>query len=348
MGFTDRKLEMAIVGLAVVMVGGMGYLLKAPVQAALQSPDVVYEMPRPKRSFLAALFDLGGREISRQYINPFAKKKEEAKKTADAKKASPAAPKAVAQAKTPEKKKEDPKKKVDVQVVGSRDEKVFGDDDGFWAQSGSNPQRNSARAEGKAPADTNAKNTLSGSQWRALVLAQPTSENVAKLVAAYNNKEVDENTFYTIVADLFRNNKSETQALGLTAVKAVYSAKSFALTAQFYDQLTSDLQAQAHNYLLTYAVSGRLPMLMSVLQSNDTEVVAAAAQVVLDGYQKAKEGVTPSADPRTSRGDVTINAVASYSKFVPIFQQLSQSQDSVVAGLANSALSQIQSAVAAL
>ncbi len=84
MSFTDRKLEIAIGGSILVLILAMGYLLKTPVQAVLGEQDVVYEMPRPKRSFLAALFDLGDREVSRTYKNPFNKKKKaEEKKTAE-------------------------------------------------------------------------------------------------------------------------------------------------------------------------------------------------------------------------------------------------------------------------
>ncbi len=42
------------------------------------------------------------------------------------------------------------------------------------------------------------------------------------------------------------------------------------------------------------------------------------------------------------------NSLAGYSKFVPIFQQLAQSTDPVIRELANTALSQLGTAVATL
>lgn len=350
MSFTDKKLETAILGFAIVMVGGMGYLLRAPVQAVLGDQEVVYEMPRPKASFLASLFDLGGREVSRNYINPFSKKKEESKKTVQATKPAqvPAKPAVAQKKKEAAKKSEDPRKgKVDVQVVAADSAKSLGDD-GFMADSGSTPQRVETSGKSQSVAEQQPKNTLSGDQWRALMMAQPTKENMAKLLEAYSKKEVDDQTFYMIVTDLFRSNKAETQALALTAVKSNYSLKSFSVTSQYYDQLTPELQQQAHAYLLNYAVSARLSILMSALQSPDVEVVGTAAQVVLAGYQNAKGGVVSSGDPRNSRGDITINSVSGYSKFIPIFQQLAQSHDSSIVSLANTALSQIQSTVASL
>lgn len=351
MGFTDRKLETAIFGLAILVVGGLGYLLKSPVQTILEeSADVVYEMPRPKASFLAALFNLDDREVSRRYVNPFAKKKADIKKPVEAPKATPVAPKAVAQKKADIKKKDEKNiKKVDVQIVGDDAPTGLSDDGGFWVPHSSNPQRYEDTAgKQSSPTPKQVKNVLSGNQWRALILAQPTKSNMAKFVEAYNAKAVDDVTFYTIVTDLFRDNKAENQELGLMAVKAVYSAKSFAVTSQFYDQLAPGVQEKAHVYLLSYAVTPRLPILLTSLQNSNAEVVATAAQVVLAGYQKAKDGISPTPDPRLARGDVTVNSVTGYAKFLPIFQQLALSQDSVIAGLANTALSQIQVAVAAL
>ncbi|MGZ3770759.1 MAG: hypothetical protein ACXVCP_06215 [Bdellovibrio sp.] len=353
MGLSDRKLEIAITGFAAIMVMGLGYILKDPVRSVLAGTDtdIVYEMPRPKRSFLAALFDLGDREIERKYVNPFSKpKKKEDKKPTGTAGIAPAPTKPVAQQKPVKKKTVDnkAKKKVDVQVVGN-DPTKKSDDDMFWNENGAAQQHYAdADAGGAVHDQKDKKNTLNANQWRALIMAQPTKENVAKLVEAYNQKEVDDQTFYTIVTDLLRNNKSEVQSYGLAALKSVYNEKSFAVTAKYYDQLSPELQPQAHNYLLSYGVSGRLPFLISALQSSDADVVEAAAQVVMDGHKKAKGGTNAIVDPRASRGDVMLNTVSTYSKFIPVLQHLTQSQDANIASLATTVLNEIQTPVAAL
>lgn len=352
MGLSDRKLEIAITGLAAVMVVGLGYLLKTPVQAVLgaQEQDIVYEMPRPKNSFFATLFDLGDREIDRKYVNPFAKKKvKDDKKPVSTAKIGVTAPKAVAQQKQDKKKTEaEPKKKVDVQIVGADTAKNFGDD-GFWNNNGTGRQHLVNNDGGPAPTDSkDKKNTMDGNQWRVLLMAQPTKENVNKLIEAYSNNEVDDQTFYGIVTDLFRNNKPEVQSYGLTAVKSAYNVKSFTVTTQYYDQLAPEVQQQAHLYLMSYGVGGRLPILLTALQSSDAEVVSVAAQVVMEGHKKAKDGVSSATDPRASRGDVMVNTVSSYTKFVPVLQHLSHSQDASIASVATSALNEIQSTVATL
>lgn len=349
MSFADKKLEIAIAGFAILMIGGMSYLLKSPVQNAIKEIEVVYEMPRPK-SILAALFDLGDREISRDYKNPFEKKKADAKKAeAQANAQKPAAAKTAAKAKANTKAPTEIKKpSVDINVVGADDARAkLGED--IRVGDGNHNRQYTAETNGnnKQVAEQT-KTGLSGDQWRALLQAQPTKENVAKLIAAYESKEVDDQTFYTIVSELFRANKSDTQLLGLMALKGAYNAKSFAMAAQYHDQVAPEIQAPIQNYMMTYAASGRLPYLMSALQSSSADVVSAAAQVVMQGYAAAKAGTTLS-DPRDSRGDVVANSVEGYSKFIPIFQLLAQSQDGEIAGLASAALSQIQStAVAAL
>lgn len=353
MSFADKKLEMSILGLSIIMVAGVSYLLKSPIKSVIEDVEaVIYEMPRPKNSFLAALFDLGEREVSRKYVNPFAKKKEEVKKAPEAAKTAAVTPKkAVAQVAKKEQKKSEEvqKKQVDVQVVGDAPETKW-EDDGFFATTGQNKSRvaGSGGSSEKKIQTQQTKNNMSGAQWRSLLMAQPTTENVSKFLQAYQVQEVDDQTFYQVVGDLFRSNKVETQALGLSAVKFVYSPVSFSLTAQHYEQMTPELQQKAHEYLMSYGVAGRLPFLMSVLQGNNPVAVEAAVQVVVDGYSKAKDGVVPTADPRIVRGEVATNSVAGYSKFVPIFQQLAQSADAGIANIAKSALSQIQTAVAAL
>lgn len=348
MSFTDRKLETGILVLAAALVCSMGYLLKEPVQSVLGTQDVSYEMPRPKQSFLASLFDLGDREISRKYVNPFDKKKATAKKEKDAKAAQAAKP-AVAKKAVAKKKTVDTNKKpsVEVNIVGAEPQKTWADD-GISSPVGpvaSAPNETGRNADNRAP---KTEEQLKGDQWRALLMAQPTRENVTKLIAAFTKGDVDDATFYMIMADLYRANKAETQALGLQAAKAVYSTRAFALTAQYFDQLTTELQTQANTYLATYATSARLSILASLLRGNDIEVVTAATEVVLNGYQQARSGVVTTPDPRNSRGDVTINSVSAYSQFIPVFQQLASNGDATIANLANTALSQIQAGVAAL
>lgn len=346
MGFTDKKFEIAIAGFAVLMIGGMGYLLKAPVQSVVSELEVVYEMPRPK-SFLAALFELGDREISRDYKNPFAgKKKEVAAKPADPK-ATDAAKKAGAQAKKAVAKKTDSKDKkpeVDVQIVGEKPTGPSFSDELLTASGPSGGGAQNVVAETTAGAAGDTKTVLDADQLRATLLAEPTAANVAKLVAAYQAQEISADSFYQIVGELLSSNKEGSQEMGLMAAKAVYSTQSFAVVAQHQAGLnTEKLKASAEAILNSYTTTARLPFLKSALGSSDDLVVLKATNVVLAGYQAAQtNGTNLSSDPRNSRGDVVTNSLGGYSQFVSIFQQLVKNSDNdAIRALATTALSTI-------
>lgn len=351
MGFTDKKLEMAIFATAAVFVAGLGYLFKAPVQNVLANADVIYEMPRPK-SFLASLFDLGGRDISRKYVNPFYKKKaEEAKKTADAKKATEAAKAALVAAKKADSKKSDPTKKpsVDIKVVHSDPAKRISDKDIGPGGSGGVTVQMANNGNNKTDSKTGTSDKkVTAEQWRSLVLGQPTQANVNKMVAAYMAGDLTDAEFYGITKELMHNSNVETQTLGLSAVSSFYTTSAFTVVATNYSVLPTEVQTKADAYLLGYANTGRLGILAAALKSSSADVVSMATQIVLKGYQAAKSSVGSGSDGSSSGGDVNVSSVASYTRFVSIFQTLAQSTDSEIASLANSALSQIQTGVAAL
>lgn len=352
MSFTDRKLEFAMFALVAVLVGGLGYLFKTPVQAVLAGQDVVYEMPRPK-SFLATLFGLGleDREISRNYVNPFDKKKKDAaKKAEDAKKTAAAAAK-TAQKTAAAKKADDTKKpKVEARVVGNDSQNGLSGSDIAKGANGSVGGALPVAATGAGATSNEDQKDITGDQWRSLLSSQPTKENVNKLLAAYMGGTVDASTFYQIVTDLLKNNKSDTQALGLYAVNYVYSGQSFAVVAVNYDQLTSENQSTAHTYLLGYATAARLAALTSALSSSTAEVVETALQVVISGYQSAKAGSTTVTASDRSRGNsaTSSNTVSDYTNtdLVKELKALAKSSDSSIASLASSALNQIQTIVA--
>jgi hypothetical protein len=358
MNFSDKKLETAIVVVSLVLVAGLGHLLKSPVQSVLGLPDLSYEMPRPKASFFAALFDLGERAISRQYINPFKDKKAEAKKEAEKKKAENT--KSIAQAKKDSKNKVETKNKpkVDVEVYGEDPNVNLGGDtansDTYGVNQNVAADATGGKNKNKKENET-AKDQLTLDQWRALVLAQPTEENIAKMVAAFTSDELAADAFYGIVGELYRDNRPEVQALGLMAAKASYNALAFEVTAQYYASLSPDVQTKAYAYLMSYGSSTRLPALAVALKSNTAEVVELAGAVVVAAYQNSSSGGgSPgngggiTLDPRASRGDILTTSPANFAQFIPILQELAKSNDADIANMANSALSQMQNLVASI
>ena len=352
MSNANRYVTGMILAAAIVVFGGF-FFLRGAVRTIKHSEfDMSYSMPRPKSALYNFFFGLEGREIERTEINPFKDKKANDKKVVAAKNLpkidlkkqeadkKAALQKAAAAAAAVAAKK---KAEVKVNVVNSNLEnplkasdlntKTHNQTGGGAVQGGEASGR-----EGETR-----KETLSAAQWRALVLGQPTKENVMKLVTAFNNKEVDAHTLYLIMSDLMQSSNSETQGLGLSIAQSIPSLRSFSIVADNYDKLDAANKKTADTYMMSYMQGSKLSVLALALQSDNIEVVTHAAQVMVSGLEAVRKGQKSDVRTDTGRGIVSSSSGSAYSQFVSIFQNLLKSSDSTVASLAQNALTQIQS-----
>lgn len=356
MGNTNRYVTGMILAAAIIAFGGF-FFLRGAVRTIKNSDfDMSYSMPRPKSALYNFFFGLEGREIERTEINPFKDKKADAKKLPDAKNAAKIDPKVQAQeaAKKAAQQKAAAaaaaavkKPEVKVNVVNAAPSAPL--------QSGDlNPNTQvqtsgyvGGPVAGAAQTGEGKKDTLSAAQWRALVVGQPTRENVTKLITAFNNKEVDSNTLHLIMNDLMQSSNADTQSMGLYIGQSIPSLKSFSVISMNYDKLDANNKKAADTILMSYMQNSKLSILAMALQSEDNQVVTHAAQVMVTGLEQAKGGQNNSnnGSVRTDggRGVVASGTKNSYTQFVSIFQNLVKSGDSTVAGLAQNALTQIQS-----
>jgi len=358
MGSTNRYVTGMILAAAIVFVGGF-YVLRGTSRSLRQNDfDMSYSMPRPKNALYNFFFGLGGREIERIEVNPFKGKEtpaggakaagvpaNAAKIPANVKKAAvvpakPAAKSAAAPAKP----------QVKVSVVNAAPEPTAPMTDS-GPLDGAAPGKLAAAANppgtSGAPNETKDKNgdKLSSGQWRALIQAQPTKENIMKLVTAFNNKEVDSATLYLIMNELMQSSNSENQKLGLLIGQSIPSLQSFNIVSDNYEKLDSDTKKNADAYLETYMQGSRLGILALALQSENTAVVFHATQTLVTGLGKVKNNPTPVVDGNryeTGRGIVASSTGKTYSGFVTILQKLASSSDGAIASMAQTALSQIQ------
>lgn len=356
MSLSDKKIEISMAGLGIIVVMGLIHVNKASFTPVQKEQDVVYEMPRPKLSFLSALFSLGDREVERKYINPFEKKKavnKEAKVQDQTKKALPVvqakkalAPKSVSALPVA--------KKMDVTIIPASENAPFsGGDDWKLAQGNSRPgisfsdnnQNKSATDSGNVEQQGD---KMSGAQWRALILSEPTIENIQKMISAFRGGDLDSSSYYAIAEELFVDGRPERIGMAVALVKAAYTATSFTLAAQYADQVPVEFQNDLNEFLASFAIASRFSALAGALQAKNPEVVEIALQVVMNGYAKAKSGESVASDPREQRGQGKVTSVEEFNKFIPIFQTLSSSGNSVISAQALAALSQMQTTVASL
>ena len=347
---TNKYLTGMILATAAVAFGGFSFLRGAVKTYDQVDPDISYSMPRPKSALYTLLFGLEGREIQYKEKDPFKNQKQNAAAgkssiRKDKKDVPKIDPKKIAKAATPFAAPKKPEVKVNVVNSAPADPSIASAGAAHPDSAGPGAVANAQAAVAAAAAqDAVRKNaeTLSAAQWRALVLGQPTKENIAKLVEAFNRREVDVNTLYQIMNDLMQSSNTETQSAGLLLAQAIPSLKSFSVVAENYEKLSAPGKLAADVYFLTYMQTSRLPILALALKSSETVVAHRAAQVMVAGLASIKNPAG-KADPRSGRGVVASGGTTSvYSQFIPILQQLIQGGDSSIAGLAQNALSQIQ------
>ncbi len=351
---TNRYATGVILSAMVVFFGGFVFIHGVFTAARSNAEfDMSYSMPRPKKALYNFFFGLEERELEYKEINPFKDKtaggkaktagvgshkdlpKIDTKKT-DAKKAAQKNATTTVPKKT--------EVKVNIINADPQSPLVAG-----RASVEESIQTGGASAQGLAIAQAGvgvkrAVDTLSAAQWRSLVLGQPTKENVMKLIAGFNNKEVDSSTLYQIMNDLMQSSNTETQGLGLMIGENIPSLKSFSIVSDNYEKFDATTKKSADMYFMTYMQSSKLEILALALRSNDSQVVSRAAQVMVAGLEQVKSSQNTGAGRYDSgRGVVASNTSKSYTQFVAIFQDLVKSPDSTLAGLAQNALTQIQS-----
>ncbi len=349
MNWQENKLEISVImGLGITLFGLFSLFRPMSAPHGFGAKDIAYEMARPN-SFTPGEYDLSQREIDRRYINPF--EKVEAPGSTNTKKAATAATKKTDAKKAKDKKTQANNKKKPtstVNVVDGRKNTLSDSEEQKTAAINPpvNQQNQNNNNTDKNAKDDQKKDGRSPDQWRALLLAEPTYENMKALMAAYADKQIDDGNFYKIIQSLLENQNAQTQNVGLYGAQSFPSVQSFSLIVKSEDVLSGNSKKFAEEILLGYNQPQSIAILGQVLRSNEDAIVMKAGDVILAGIQKYKNGESISEGNRTTRGDVKIRSASQYSVLIPILQQLSTNQNTSVSQLAGSVLSQIQSLLA--
>jgi hypothetical protein len=276
--------------------------------------NISYDMPRPK-SDLVGEFELGNREVDRQYINPFHKKEAAA---VTVKPGSGMEQKKSAKAKPKENKtKTAQNKKTEVNVVDKAQDAIAELINNEVAQQVVINQ-NFRRAVSSNEVQNQEKDeVLSPQQWRALVLAQPTQKNMDKLVAAVEKKQIEEKEFQEIIHDLLKSQNKDQNTLAFYGINKVATASSFIFISQIRDSLHQDLKPKADQLLASYSNIPKRNELLKVLLAQDVVASLRAAQVVKSAIELAlngQGGVPPS-------NELRLLSLDSWQKFATVFQR---------------------------
>lgn len=155
--------------------------------------------------------------------------------------------------------------------------------------------------------------------------------SVERLLADYKNKKVNDETFFSVLEILLMERTKESQRKVLQALYGVYSSKSFAFAVTQRRNAISDVGSRLRAYTYSYGVDQKVGYLYNPLRSGQDELVIEASQVFLAGIETAF---------RAQKSQATKEI---YLKFTQSFQQLSKSNNTQIAQLAQKALRRIES-----
>lgn len=343
----ENKFGLGLVLFIVLAVGGMMRLFGffEDDSKPQDVPEISYEMPRPKDT-LVGDFALSGREIDRQYVNPFAKIPNGKK---DLKPAVPAPVKPVAKAAAPPATAPQgtwyKNPAMQVKVVDRDQRGGSGGPSPEVGTPGARPAPNDQ--EDRGPANNDADRRSPG-QWRSLLFANPTKENMDKFIDAFEKKQVDAATFYSVTEELLKSGKKDDETLALYGLNKVGTAQAFRIVAQDYGSLPQEMRAAGWQTLMAYGALGRHQTLLQAVQGGSNTVAILGAQVILASLKGGSGGTTGgtntgSIDTRGVRGS-SAQSGSSYAGFTSIVTQWASSGNAELAQAAQSILPLLQNA----
>lgn len=191
----------------------------------------------------------------------------------------------------------------------------------------------------------NQDNKLDPAAWKSLVLAQPTTANVQKMIQAYLAGDLDAQTYYEIVDTLMKDNSEDKRKMGLWALTSTYHGTAFSMASNFMQEADTDTQKRLNDYMYSYNRAQSLGILDQVLQSSDSVAANMAAQVITKAVESLKVGQQTVSGQRSGRQQTQGQALtlSSYQRFIPTLQLLATRTGSELSQWAQNLLSQLRS-----
>lgn len=315
--------------------------------------NVDYEMPRPK-AYSKAL-DLSDREINRNVKYPESNTNTvnnipqspnqnvaaNAKKAEDAKKAEADKKRKAQQAAAAKKREQERRARMQVNQVdtsrksGMNPNRVADLDGGEFV--GAAPVAPLAQVQNtEDPFENN--NKLSAAQWRALMMGQPSNENISDFIAAYRKGEVTSMDFYAIVNELLLSTRSEQSSVALILLNGDPSPQAFEMLVTQQDAVTAEVRLSMQSLLNTYSNTNRFSVLSRLLNHTNPEVSVEAARLL----DHALTQVVLSQDPREIRGLASAPRPQDFQVFMASLQQILNMPDHPLFADAQGFLERIQ------
>ena len=206
-----------------------------------------------------------------------------------------------------------------------------------------NADKNKADKNPQLPGQKN-KNKKTYAQWRALLISQPTRENVALVVEAYKKNEITLDEYQALSQELVSQADPTVKGIGLLALRSVPSLQSFSQMVHIQNQLSTANQAYVEQAYLTYLQPQNIGVLNQALLTQDKTLILKSLNLLGINLQKYHQGdYTSFVDSRYRRdnGSSAIS-IATYRALLPALTTLSASQDQSLSALAQQVANLIQ------
>ncbi|MBY0553756.1 hypothetical protein K2P97_04450 [bacterium] len=318
-----------------------------------------YKMARPEEAY--SEYTLDGREIDetfeglpvKEVKDKLDKKKQDliAKQNAETKKKEELKKKQVQAAKAQAQQQQVAKQAVEQrnQLAGDRSKSTdsrdaVNSDNSYTSGQYSNNNTPAAKIEDKN-ANPEAKNKKTFAEWRALLFANPTSENFALFLAAFRKSEVTGEEYYAMAQDLVEQADTKQKGLGLMALRSVPSLASLSQLVHLSTAAIGNYQSYVDQTYLSYLAPQNIGYLSQALGTKDKLLVVKTLTLLNVNLTKFSQGdLDALTDPRNRReGEVATFNMASYRSLVPALAQLLTSPDQELSTLAQQVTSVIQS-----
>lgn len=347
MAQTLTKNEKVILSGLAICVVGLGFFFKQisfvthKKYGALSESQIDYKMGKAEDQ--AALYDLSGRQIDREYTsddedaaakprNLAQTKTQEKTKKAQVKKenAKNNAPN-FAMLKKTESEQEKNKKIAELQAraqaaaqqnLNNQDVRSNANQNSYFAPQSALQNQNQETTN----QNQDKKNKKNFDQYRQDFYTKASKEAVMDIVNAYKNNDITRDQFYSLQSEALNQKDSKYIGLALYALRLTPSADSFALLAMYQPSAPTVYQDYIQTALVTYNQSQYISSLQTVLKSKQKIVVMKALEIIKYGLTEIKNGHTAQLVDSRNRRDTQFAgySVQNYSSLVAVINQIIQ------------------------
>jgi len=348
MAQTLTKNEKAILSGLAICVVGLGFFFKQmsfmnhKSYGALSESQIDYKMGKAEDQ--AALYDLSGRQIDREYsadeeesaAKPRALAQAKAKDTAKKAEAKKENKKTnspnFAMLKKTETEQDKMKKAAEAQAraqaAAKQDakqavNKANADQNNYYA---AQPTMAQNQNQETTVQNKDTKDKKSFDQYRQEFYTKASKEAVQDIVNAYRNNEMTRDQFYSLQNEALNQKDQKYVGLALYALRLTPSADSFALLAMYQSSASTTYQEYIQAALVTYNQSQYISSLQAVLKSKQKVVVMKALEIIKYGLTEIKSGNTAQLVDSRNRRDTQFAgySVQNYSSLVAVINQVIQ------------------------